>query len=321
MPKVSIITPCYNSDRYIGRTIASVQSQTFTDWEHIIVDDGSNDSSASIVQKFAAKDKRLSLIQQANGGVAKARNIGFNAASKESKYLLFLDADDCLKSEMLEIMSNYLDQHLDVGLVYCGCSYIDANDLPIATPHFPRYAPSRFSVYELSDEQPETPFVSIFTLAPIIPSKSLIRRFHYEQTPGWDEAFGQHYEDTDMFINISLNSKVHYLPWQLLLHRRHDQQSTSDTRKFASQEQKLYQKWLNLETLTKEQKLLVKSGWQFRERRLISFIGWQAGNRHLQQGEINQALRFYIGAFRRYLWFFPSLVISSHSHKHGDTTT
>ena len=137
MPKISIITPCYNSDRYIGRTIASVQAQTLIDWEHIVVDDGSSDRSAEIVQSYSTSDPRIRLIQQPNGGVCKARNAGVVAASQESDYLLFLDADDCLNPEMLETLVSYLDQHLEVGLIYCTHTNIDANDQLIELPRFP----------------------------------------------------------------------------------------------------------------------------------------------------------------------------------------
>ena len=105
MPKVSIITPCYNCDRYIGKTIESVRAQTFTDWEHIIVDDGSKDGSADAVRSYLSSDRRLQLIQQSNRGVASARNAGVNALAIESEYLFFLDADDCLDPEMLSVSS------------------------------------------------------------------------------------------------------------------------------------------------------------------------------------------------------------------------
>lgn len=312
MPKVSIITPCYNCDRYIGRTIESVRSQTFTDWEHIIVDDGSYDTSAKIVQRYATPDKQVRLIQQANGGVAKARNAGFLESSRQSQYLLFLDADDCLKPEMLSTLVQHLDQSPEVGLVYCDRLCIDANDLLLASRRFPRYAPSRYGVHVLPDQNPETPFCSIFTLAPVIPSVALIRRAIYEQTPGWDETFGQHYEDTDVFLNIAVRSQVHYLFKPLVYYRQHDQQSTADASRFLIQERKLYQKWLNLKSLTPEQKSLVQSAWHFREGRVIPYTGFCAGTRHLKQGDISSALRFYLGAIRRYVWSFSPRSFSVH---------
>ena len=83
MVKVSIITPCYNAAPYITRTINSVQNQTISDWEMIIVDDGSIDNSADIVKDFASKDARIKLLQKENGGSASARNMGLSIAQGE----------------------------------------------------------------------------------------------------------------------------------------------------------------------------------------------------------------------------------------------
>ena len=306
MPKISIITPCYNCENFIRQTIESVQTQSFTDWEWVIVDDGSHDRSALIIQDMVLKDKRLRLIQQTNQGVAKARNIGFSNSHPESDFLLFLDADDCLKPEMLEILAHYLEQYSEVGLVYCDRTYIDSNDIPLETPTFPRLVPSWLGFHTLPNHQTETPFASVFNLAPIIPSLALIRRSIYKFTSGWDETFGQLCEDTDVFLMIALLAKIHYLPKQLVLYRQHKHQSTANSNKFAVQERKLYYKWLHLKSLTDEQKAQVRKAWKFREGRVLPHSGALAGTRHLKRGEIKQALRFYLGAVRRYtLSFLP----------------
>ena len=98
--KVSIITPCYNSASYIKDTIASVQAQTISDWEMIVVDDGSTDNSAEIIQQISLLDNRVKLVQKANGGSASARNLGLSHAQGE--YIQFLDADDTIAHDKLE---------------------------------------------------------------------------------------------------------------------------------------------------------------------------------------------------------------------------
>jgi len=303
MPKISIITPCYNSERYIGQTIASVQAQTLIDWEQIVVDDGSSDRSAEVVQPYSASDPRIRLIQQPNGGVCKARNAGFAAASQESDYLLFLDADDCLNPKMLETLVNYLDQHLEVGLIYCTHTNIDANDQLIEQVIFSnRYLPTRFGLRAVPDSCPETLFPSILASG-VKPSVSLIRRSVYDQTPGWDEALGQHYEDKDLFLDIVLRSECHYFPEPLTRYRQHPQQASISS-KAHRQGTKFHHKWMTLKELTHEQKALYIASHRFSYRRVTPYLGWKRGNHYFKQGETRRAFRFYGGALRRYFWSF-----------------
>lgn len=93
-PQVSIIIPVFNASKYLEGTLVSVQKQTFSDWELIAVDDGSQDNSAEIVRTFAAGDPRIRLVQQPNAGVANARNRGYRESNPQTSYLIFLDNDD-----------------------------------------------------------------------------------------------------------------------------------------------------------------------------------------------------------------------------------
>lgn len=309
MPKVSIITPCYNSKAYIGRTIDSVRAQTLSDWEHIVVDDGSTDGSAAVVQAYKEQEPRLRLVQQPNGGVSRARNRGDAASSPDSNCLLFLDADDCLEPTMLETMTTYLDQHSEVGLAYCDHAFVDAEDqvLDKQVPQLawtPRYVPAGLWVKEIAPEQPETPFMSVFALAGIVPSMSILRRSVYAQTPGWDEDFGHLCEDTDVFLHMALRGEVHFVPQTLVRYRKHPSQATGSLEKLYKQEQKLYAKWNAGVYLTPSQRAVVAEAWRFRQSRLAAYHGLNAGRRHLRQGEIGKALRFVGGGARRY--FLPA---------------
>ena len=88
---VSIITPLYNGEKYVAQTIESVLAQTYPDWEMIVVNDGSTDRSAEIVQRYVEQDPRIKLFTQRNGGSASARNNGIRRA--EGQYIALLDAD------------------------------------------------------------------------------------------------------------------------------------------------------------------------------------------------------------------------------------
>ena len=99
---VSIIVPVYNVEQYISRCIDSILAQTYTNWELILIDDGSTDRSGEICDQYASNTEKIRVIHQANRGVSVARNAGIETAAGD--YLLFADADDWLDKMMLEGM-------------------------------------------------------------------------------------------------------------------------------------------------------------------------------------------------------------------------
>ena len=125
---VSVITPCYNGEKYISETIESVISQTYDNWEMIIIDDGSKDNSAKVVEKYLKEDPRIRLIQQENAGSAAARNRGIKECT--GQYIALLDADDVWLPEFLEKQISFMKQK-KAYCVACGYGRIDENSQPI----------------------------------------------------------------------------------------------------------------------------------------------------------------------------------------------
>lgn len=103
----SVIIPVYNVETYLRQCLESVLNQTFLDWEAICVNDGSTDNSSEILEEFAARDGRIQVIAQPNGGLSAARNTGMDAAKGD--YLLFLDSDDWLEPNALQTLAQYLN--------------------------------------------------------------------------------------------------------------------------------------------------------------------------------------------------------------------
>lgn len=109
-PFFSIVMPTYNVEKYIGKAIESVQKQTFTDWELIVVDDCTPDKSAEIAEKFAEADKRIKVIHhEVNQGLSPARNSGEKAAC--GKYIWFMDSDDYVDDDLLEKVYRSLEKN------------------------------------------------------------------------------------------------------------------------------------------------------------------------------------------------------------------
>ena len=116
MPFFSVIIPVYNVEKYLDQCVRSVLNQPFTDLEVILVDDGSTDSSGKMCDAYVARDSRVRVIHQENGGLGQARNAGLHVA--KGKWILFLDSDDywcdgCL-SMLVERMQQWPEEKLYV---------------------------------------------------------------------------------------------------------------------------------------------------------------------------------------------------------------
>lgn len=122
--KISVIIPLYNKAPYVTKALESVKAQTFTDWECIIVNDGSTDKSAEIVERLTINDERFRLINQENAGGSAARNRGIREALNDERltmngrceYVCFLDADDWWAPTFLEDMVMFAEEYPETGL-------------------------------------------------------------------------------------------------------------------------------------------------------------------------------------------------------------
>jgi hypothetical protein len=118
-PQVSVVVPAHNAQATLSDTLTSLQAQTYGDWEAIVIDDGSTDSTSEIATQFASTDRRIRLVRQDSAGESAARNTGVTAAAGE--WLVFLDADDWLLPSYLErMLKTAFDAGAQVGVVHCG---------------------------------------------------------------------------------------------------------------------------------------------------------------------------------------------------------
>ena len=127
MPLISVIVPVYKVELYLSRCIDSILAQTFTDFELILVDDGSPDNCGRICDEYAQKDKRLHVIHKENGGLSSARNAGIDwvFANSDSQWLTFIDSDDWIHPQYLELLlSGANSTNTDI----CVCEYTRTSD-------------------------------------------------------------------------------------------------------------------------------------------------------------------------------------------------
>lgn len=117
--KISLIIPCYNQSAFLVECLESVAQQTFTDWECILINDGSTDNTEEICKKWVEKDERFHYFKKENGGVSSARNFGIEKST--GIYILPLDGDDKIAENYLKLASEKLENGFDV--VYCLAKY------------------------------------------------------------------------------------------------------------------------------------------------------------------------------------------------------
>ena len=128
MSTISVIVPVYNTERYLKRCIDSILSQRFSDFELLLVDDGSTDSSGEICEEYAAKDRRIRVLHQTNQGQAAARNnaLDWFFANSNSEYISFVDSDDWVHPDYLECMFKAMRENCSVSI----CGYRKVRQLP-----------------------------------------------------------------------------------------------------------------------------------------------------------------------------------------------
>lgn len=129
MPKVSIIVPAYNAEKFIESCVSSVQAQDLQDWELLLIDDGSKDSTGTLCDQYAAKDTRIRVFHKENGGVSAARNLGL--LKMRGEYLAFLDVDDTYEPGFLSTLLRILEK---AGADSAACAHLNL------TPEGSRYS-------------------------------------------------------------------------------------------------------------------------------------------------------------------------------------
>ncbi len=193
MPEFSIIIPLYNKGRHITRALNSILAQTMQDHEVVVIDDGSTDDGAQVVESFS--DKRVHLIRQANAGVSVARNRGIETAN--AGLIAFLDADDYWKPDHLRTIKRLHDHYPDAGL-YATAYEVTTPDGMVFVPRF--------------NGMPKAPWEGIITdyfkaalgNPPLSTSATVVKKTVFETVGVFSSGVARG-EDTDMWARIAFD--------------------------------------------------------------------------------------------------------------------
>ena len=196
---ISVILPVYNASQFIAETINSILEQTFTDFELIIINDGSTDTSELIIQSF--EDHRIIYVKQENRGVGFSIRKGCEMA--KGKYIARIDADDICMPERFEIQVDYLRKNPDTVLVSSAVIYIDyaGNEMGRSFPHLSNWAILKRMKYSSTICHPAV----------------MMRKKAYNLTGGYQNI--QPFEDLFLWLSLSKYGKLHNLKMPLIKYR------------------------------------------------------------------------------------------------------
>ena len=203
-PLVSVIMPAYNAQKFITEAIQSVLSQTYRNFELVVVDDGSTDGTKDIV--FSFKDERIKYFYHENSGLAATHNTGIR--NSKGLFLVKLDSDDMMTADFIAAHLAEFEKHPDVDLVYCDDCLIEENSNPIRVIERPKYTDRRLLIRDL--------FHCGF---PVVPFRTCIRRSVFDKIGFFDEELlvGEDYDMMRRFVKHGL--KIHHLKGALYLRR------------------------------------------------------------------------------------------------------
>lgn len=226
-PAVSIIMPAYNAEKTIAESIQSVLNQTFRDWELIIINDGSSDSTSTIV--IAYEDPRIILLEQQNSGVAEARNTGIQDAKGD--WIAFLDSDDLWLNKKLEKFVAFIEKYPKKGLIYSNTRFF-TEDPKISKP-YNQWKP----FVENTDYETLLIYDYISTLT------VMVKREVFKAVGLFDaNFFGT--EDWDMWLRITEKYPIGFLTEELSLYREHAQGISKKFERQHIEEYKVIKKYL-----------------------------------------------------------------------------
>jgi glycosyltransferase involved in cell wall biosynthesis len=207
--RVSVVMSVFNGERFVATAIESVLEQSLADFELVVIDDGSSDSTPSILAELVDLDDRMTVHRHANAGLAASLNRGI--ALSRAPLIARLDADDVAMASRLERQVEFLEQHERVGLVGGAAVFIDEAGRAFAE-----------TVYPTTDRETREAFRNS---TPFIHSAATFRRTAFEATGGYRSAF-VHAEDLDLWLRIAEAHEILNLPEQLVSYRIHDDQAT-----------------------------------------------------------------------------------------------
>lgn len=258
---IGVVVAAYDADRWIEQCLASLQAQSIQDWQCVVVDDGSTDRTAALALGCAAADPRIQVVQQANQGVAAARNRGLSELPPQVELVAFLDSDDLYQPDGLAVLLAHLQTRPDAVGAFGLAEYVDASGEPVGPGLHParqldRRVPRGRRLAPLAKDADST-FADLLVYGPIWPcAVALLRRGAVDRAGRFDPELAQR-EDWDLHLRMSRLGPFALVPAQVAWYRRHDQNLTGRAVSNQRQTERVIAKvWQSADTTADQLQLL-----------------------------------------------------------------
>lgn len=192
MQHITVVIPAFNAAPYLAATLDSVLGQTYSEWEALVVDDGSTDDTAGVIARYAKREPRIRACRRVHGGVAAARNWGARVAVSRSSLLAFLDADDLWEPDALEILRATLEDRPEAPAAHGLAAFLDEGGRPMGDGRTINGGPA-------GAETTHAMMALACTFYP--PGAALVRRAAFWRVGGFDESLA-HAEDWDLWLRL-----------------------------------------------------------------------------------------------------------------------
>lgn len=218
MPFFSIIIPVYNKETFIENTITSVLQQSFSDFELLLVNDGSTDQSEAKIKQFS--DERIKYFSKENGGASTARNYGIEKS--EANYITFLDADDYWYPDFLQEMASSIEEFPN-HKIFSAAIEVETEKVVF---------PSQYSIKKSNDREIVDYFVASMKTTIICTSCAAFHKSVFEKVGGFDTEIKSG-QDTDMWIRLGLHFPIVF-SWKILARYVYDANSLSRKKEYSN---------------------------------------------------------------------------------------
>lgn len=262
-PAISIIVTVYKSAQFIAFTLEGAIAQTFRDWEMVVVDDGSPDDAAAIVEDFCRRDSRIRLVRQSNQGVANARNRGLAETDPRTGFVIFLDGDDVWHPAALATLLAALGAQPQAAGAHSIARMVDDRGELFQLGEMENILRQRRAVVgrcvvDLPPSAPTTFSSLLVNCWLVTPGICLLRRSFLERTDGFRQAMSPS-DDWELWLRLTRLGDFVFVDEVLLDYRRHDLSVSADHRRMREARRRIFDHLRREPTLMPDERWMVKN--------------------------------------------------------------